>query len=73
MKWSMKNFVSLPKPQHDSIYGPTKVTKINKKNGTTQTHVGGKSVYIVENSPDNFVNVLKVANIDLFQILANCG
>ena len=33
-----------------------------QKNNTTQIAVDGKSAYIVENLPDNFVDVLKVAN-----------
>ena len=33
-----------------------------QKNNTTQTAVDGKSAYIVENLPDSFADVLKVAN-----------
>ena len=46
---------------------------LRKSEDATETYVDRKSAYIVENSPDSFVDVLKVANIDfLSRTLGNC-
>ena len=46
---------------------------LRKSEDVAQTHVERKSAYIVENPPDSFVDVLKVANIDFFPKLFLIG
>ena len=84
MKGSMKLINGVRKLGDGSIYRIPKVATVNKirqtaqkmkfsiKDLVSQARVNGQSTYIVENLPDDFVDALKIADVDFFRMSGSC-